>query len=114
MNRTLNNGSHNEEVADDRPDGRKVNKDTNEDVIIATNEAYKGNISTEEKKVNMGRHFEQSRKDELIGLFKEGTLVVTKLSEMSNGEKTFGSRFVDEVKKAGEGLRNKSRLVSHN
>ena len=58
--------------------------------------------------------FAQPRRDELDGLLKDGTFVPVKLSNVPESSRIFGSRFVDEIKKVGKGLRKKSRLVAQN
>lgn len=44
----------------------------------------------------------------------EGTFVVTNKAYIPNDELIFGSRFVDDIKRAGKLLRNNSRLVVQN
>lgn len=56
--------------------------------------------------------FAQTRRDELNGLVQNGTFRPIKRSDVPNGSRIFNARFVDEIKRAGEGLRKKSRLVS--
>ena len=58
--------------------------------------------------------FAKSRKDELVGLLEGGTFKPVKESTVPPSSRIFGSRFVDELKKVGNGLRKKSRLVAQN
>lgn len=53
-------------------------------------------------------------REELEGLLRNGTFKPINTSDVPKGAKIFGSRFVDEIKKAAHGLRKKSRLVSQN
>lgn len=83
-------------------------------MMIESREEYTTDMKTAEKKKNMGSQFTQSRKDELIGFLKKVTFHVTSTSTISKEDRIFSSRFVDEVRKEGEGLRQKSRLVGEN
>lgn len=67
-----------------------------------------------EKKNSLNPDFAESRKKELMGLLEEGTLERTDRRNLPAGTRVFGSRFIDEIKKAGERLRRKSRLVAQN
>lgn len=58
--------------------------------------------------------FRDSRKAELDKLFPDGTFEPIHESEIKGNTKIFCSRFVDELKKAGEEVRLKSRLVAQN
>lgn len=53
------------------------------------------------------RAFAESRKKDLYGLVKNGTFVPVPRSEVPEGHRVFGSRFVDELKRVGETLINK-------
>lgn len=56
--------------------------------------------------------FAQPRKDELNGLLRNGTFKPIERSQVPSGSRVFNARFVDNMKRAGEGLRKKSRFVS--
>lgn len=58
--------------------------------------------------------FVKFRQDELNGLFAEGTFTVVKDGEVTDGSRVFGSKFIDKVKRAGDTLQRKSRLVAQN
>lgn len=45
-------------------------------------------------------------------MLNNGTLRPTKVSDVPAGNRIFGARFVDEIKRAEVGLRNKSRFIS--
>lgn len=89
--------------------------------ISATNNAAdEEDLGTKPRKVKVRpgsreeRMFTQPRRDELNGLLKIGTFLPRKLTEVPDGARFFGARFVDEIKRAGQGLRKKSRFVSQN
>lgn len=58
--------------------------------------------------------FKKPRQEELEGLLRNGTFKPIDSKYMPQGARVFGSRFVDEIKKAAHGLRNNSRWVSQN
>lgn len=58
--------------------------------------------------------FIKSRKQELKGLLMNGTFLPMDRAEIPHNTRVFGSRFVDELKRAERGLRRKSRLVAQN
>ena len=58
--------------------------------------------------------FAPSKKKELEGLLKDGTFEPVLESTLDSSTRTFASRFVDELKKAGDKLRKKSRLIAQN
>lgn len=47
-----------------------------------------------------------------MGLLREGTFVVIKEKGVPDGSRIFCSSFINELKRAGEGLRKKSHLVA--
>lgn len=55
--------------------------------------------------------FAQPRKDELDGLLRNGTFKPIKRSQVPTISRIFNARFFDEIKRAGEGIRKKSRFV---
>lgn len=59
------------------------------------------------------KEFAESRKSELEGLLKYGTFVAVDETE-AQGKRVFGSRFVEVLKKVGDRLKRKSRLVAQN
>lgn len=74
---------------------------------------------------NEGRHrkvrgsdtkgeFAKTRTDELIGLLEGGTFKAVMRTVVPEGMRVFGSRFIDQVKGAGDMMRKKSRLVAQN
>lgn len=63
------------------------------------------------KKNSLNQDFAESIKKELMGLLDEGTFERTDRRNIPGGTQVFGSRFIDEIKKAGESLRGKSRLL---
>lgn len=58
--------------------------------------------------------FKDSRRKELQGLISNGTFIPVDKSEVPEGARIFGSRFIDELKQADTGIRKKSRLVAQN
>ena len=62
----------------------------------------------------IGMTFINERKKELQGLIGNGTFIPVHKSEIPDGTRIFGSRFIDEVKRSGQGTRKKSRLVAQN
>lgn len=56
----------------------------------------------------------RSGQDEMNGLLEEGTFKMVRAKDVPDGTRVFGSRFIDEVKRAGEMLRRNSRLVAQN
>ena len=58
--------------------------------------------------------FAQSRKSELNGLINDGTFIPVHESTIRPTARIFNSRFVDELKKVGDQLKKKSRLVAQN
>lgn len=58
--------------------------------------------------------FERSRRKELEGLLRNGTFAAVSKMEVQKKFRIFGSKFIDEIKKAGEGLRLNGRLVAQN
>lgn len=63
--------------------------------------------STREEKM-----FAKPRSDELEGLLKNGTFKKRHKLTLPKGEIKFGAQFADETKRAGQGLKKKSLLVS--
>lgn len=55
--------------------------------------------------------FSRSREHELTGLVKDGTFLPIPRANISESTKVFGSRFIDPLNKAVQGLRIKSLLV---
>lgn len=58
--------------------------------------------------------YEDSRMAELKGLVDDGTFRPVKLTTLKKDQRIFGSRFVDDLKRVGESLKRKSRLVAQN
>ena len=58
--------------------------------------------------------FKESRKAELDGLLNDGTFVPVHESTLKTNTGIFGSRFIDELKKVGDKLKQKSRLIAQN
>lgn len=56
----------------------------------------------------------ESRKDKLQGLIRYGTFVQVRESEIGGYPLIFGFRFVDELKKDCDRLKNRSRFVAQN
>ena len=88
--------------------------------VTADENAADYNLGTVPRKVNVKRGskeeeaFSQPRKDELSGLLRDGTFKPIRLTDIPTTARIFGSRFVDELKKVGDRLRKKSRLVAQN
>lgn len=58
--------------------------------------------------------FTKARNEELRSLISNGTFEVTNRRDIPMGLRILGSRFIDELKKADNRLRRKSRLVAQN
>lgn len=58
--------------------------------------------------------FVSYRRDELNGLLPHGTLKFVKAGDVPDGTRVFRSRFIDEVKQAGNMLRCNSMIVAKN
>lgn len=85
---------------------RTVNEDIDSDALPGKVKVRKG--SPEEKKLL------RSRAQELNGLIKDGTFAPVKTKDIDGNPRIFGSRFVDEIKRVGDHMRRKSRLVAQN
>lgn len=55
--------------------------------------------------------FEKTRQDELEGFIRDGSFIPTRISDIKN-RRIFGSRFAEELKKAGNHLGKKIRQVA--
>lgn len=82
------------------------------------NEAY---VSTANNRVKMSRSAKVSKEfkdtliEELHGLLRNVTMIPVTRDEVPDGDRVFGSRFVDEIKVISEGFRRRnSRLVAQN
>lgn len=58
--------------------------------------------------------FNKPRQEDLEGLLRNGTFRPIDKKDIPQGARVFGSRFVDEIKKAAHGLGEKSSLVPQN
>lgn len=65
-------------------------------------------------KVRDAISFATSRKAELDGLLKNGTLLPLQRSDLLPNTRVFGSRFIDQLKKSENETRRKSLLVAQN
>lgn len=72
------------------------------------------NRRTKKRDLTGGGDFETSRREELKGLIENKPFVTVPRAELPEGTRVFGSRFVDDVKKAVQRWRRKSRLVAQN
>lgn len=61
-----------------------------------------------------GEEFVPCRKVELDGLLEDSILEPVAESEITGNSRIFGSRFADELKRMGDLLKRKSRLVARN
>ena len=61
-----------------------------------------------------GTNFKDARHTELTGLIENGTFTPIPRQSIPTGTRIFGSRFIDEIKRAGTGMRKKSMLVAQN
>lgn len=59
------------------------------------------------------RAFKQSRYEDIRVLIKDGTFNPVKTSDIPVNPRIFASRFVDALKRVGNGLRKKSILLAH-
>lgn len=66
------------------------------------------------KKEYMRKKCKNSRKRELEGLVENGALIPTNIADVPHDTGMFNSRFVDELRKVGESMNKKSRLVAQN
>ena len=95
-------------------------KARDESVQVTLDDGDEVDLGTEARKVKVKkgsaeeRAFKQSRKDELDGLLKDGTFKPVHESTIKGSKRIFGSRFIDELKRAGDILKKKSRLVAQN
>lgn len=80
-----------------------------DDDLGSTPRKVKVRVGTKEE-----RMFQEPRRAELEGLMNNGTFKVIDEFDVPEGARIFGARFVDEIKRAGVGLRKKSRLVLQN
>lgn len=92
-------------LLNDEPD--KLNEEGNKHEALTSEETNK------RKKIDV-KDFEKSRRQELDGLIKNGTFIPVDKKDIPEGARVFGSRFIDEIKRAGQGQRRKSRLVAQN
>ena len=95
-------------------------KNEGEEVLIATDDTKETDLGNVARKVQVKKGsveeqaFKSSRLSELEGLVKDGTFVPIHERDIVGSPRIFGSRFVDELKKVGDGLKKKSRLVAQN
>lgn len=64
------------------------------------------------QKEERGGVFHTTLKEEQLLLLNEGTFVTVERTDVPEDEQIFGPHFVDEIKKSGEGLHKKSRIVA--
>lgn len=64
------------------------------------------------RKVRDAKYFEESRMEELRRLLENGTFSSVPKSDVPEGARMFGFRFIDQLKRADKGMRTKSRLGS--
>lgn len=74
-------------------------------------------VEREHEPINLARKYDKqafinSGKRDLSGMVNNGTFLLTPMAEVPNATGIFGRKFLDEPKRAREGLKRKSRLVS--
>lgn len=107
---------------DDEINAREEQNDEQEHMAMATNtieedtalDCKKGDEKKNRRIITAREDFRGSRRKEIEGLLQEGTFEIASRRDLPEGTRVFGSKFIDQLKRAGDAIRKKSRLVAQN
>lgn len=105
-----NNGDDNQLAEEGGPHSPQANYTTIKDDKTSKKTNAKPNASGKQDKPD----FYKTRKAELQGLINNGTFETANINDIPPNTRIFGSRFIDDLKKIGRRLKQKSRLVAQN